>query len=211
MKRRLSWSWFIRKLRGHFLAGLLITVPIGATILILLWIFNSIDNILQPIIQLVVGHPVRGIGFGITIVLIYIAGVIASNVFGKTLIRFGESLLAKVPLVRPLYSTIKQILEGFSTQGKNGGFMQTVLLEFPRKGIWSIGFITSESPTQNGGRQLRVFIPTAPNPTTGFLQIVNEDDVVRTDIPVDKALTMVISAGKISPEGLGDKQPAKNK
>lgn len=202
MKRK-HWTWIGRELRRQFLLGIVALVPIGITILILVWIFTSIDNILQPVIQVVWGHPVPGVGFGITIVLIYLVGVIASNVIGRRLIRFGESLLAKVPLVRPLYASIKQILVSFSKPSKNG-FMQAVLLEFPRKGIWSMGFITKESPVQSGKTQLNVFIPTAPNPTTGFLQIVGEDEVIRTDIPIDEAVKMVLSAGRVSPGEIND-------
>jgi len=185
-------------------------VPLGATVLILIWIFTSIDNILQPVIQLILGHPVPGVGFGITIVLIYLVGIIASNVGGKRLIQYGESLLVKIPVFRPLYSSIKQILGSFSSSGKTS-LVQTVLVEFPRKGMWMIGFITNESPTQSGKVQLNIFIPTSPNPTSGFLQIVSEEEVVRTDIPVDEALKMVISAGKVSPEKLYNKLSERNK
>lgn len=197
-------GWLSRRLRRQFLAGLLVVVPIGATMLILVWIFIAIDNILQPVIEFVFGRPVPGVGFGITVVLIYLVGVIASNVVGRRLIQFGESLLARVPVVRPLYTSIKQILESFSTPSRSR-LLQTVLIEFPRKGIWTIGFITNETTLPSGGIQLNVFIPTAPNPTSGFLQILREEEVIRTDIPVDEALMMVISAGKVSPPEIRDK------
>ncbi len=197
-------GWLSRRLRRQFLAGLLVVVPIGATMLILVWIFIAIDNILQPVIEFVFGRPVPGVGFGITVVLIYLVGVIASNVVGRRLIQFGESLLARVPVVRPLYTSIKQILESFSTPSQSR-LLQTVLIEFPRKGIWTIGFITNETTLPSGGTQLNVFIPTAPNPTSGFLQILREEEVIRTDIPVDEALRMVISAGKVSPQEIRDK------
>jgi len=200
----ISWRWLGRKLRGHFLAGILVVVPIGATILILYWIFEKVDDILQPAIKQMVGHPIPGVGFGLLIVVIYLVGLIASNVGGKRLIRYGESLLARVPLVRPLYTGIKQILESFYPSGTTG-LVQVVLIEFPRKGIWTIGFITNESLAQSGETQLNIFIPTSPNPTSGFLQIVSEDEVIRTDIPVEAALKMIMSAGRVSPEDLSDK------
>ncbi len=201
-----SWRWLGKNLRKQFLTGILVIVPIGATILILIWIFTTIDNILQPVIQLIVGHPVRGVGFGITIVLIYLAGVIASNVVGKSLIRYGESVLSKVPFVRPLYASIKEILESFSRPSKSG-LLQVVLIEFPRKGMWTLGFITNEMLMPSGETQLNIFIPNAPNPTGGFLQIVKEEEVIRTDIPVNEALRMVISAGRVSPQEVSDKLP----
>jgi len=204
-----SLGWLGNKLKTQFLTGILVAVPIGATILILAWIFTAIDNILQPATRFILGYTIPGIGFGITILLIYLAGVIASNIVGKSLINYFESLLGKVPLIRPLYGGIKQILESFSTTGKTG-FMQVVLIEFPRKGIWTIGFVTKESPAQSGEILLNIFIPTSPNPTSGFLQIVGEDEVIRVDMSVDEALKMVISAGKVSPQEINNKLSMKD-
>lgn len=209
-KRRLSWSGLSKKLMRQFLAGLFVIVPIGITVLILVWIFNVIDSILQPVIQLIVGHPVPGIGFGVTVVLIYLVGVMASNIGGSRLIHYGESLLSKVPIIGRLYKSIEQIMESFSSSGKNG-LMQVVLVEWPRKGMWTIGFITSESPVQPGETHLNIFIPTSPNPTSGFLQIASEDAVIRTDIPVDDALKMIISAGKVSPQEISHKLSQRTK
>ena len=207
---RIFWSWLYKNLRRQFLTGFLVVVPVGATILILVWIFNTIDNILQPLIQFIFGQPVPGIGFGITIVLIYLVGVVAGNIGGKRLIRYGESLLVKVPVVRPLYNSIKEIVNSFSSSDKTG-FIQTVLVEFPRKGIWTVGFITNESRDGAGETQLNIFIPTSPNPTSGFLQIVRQEEVIRTDIPVDDALKMVVSAGKVSPKGITERLSVKVK
>ncbi|MCL0053084.1 DUF502 domain-containing protein, partial [Dehalococcoidales bacterium] len=163
----------------------------------------AIDNILQPVVSSILGHAIPGVGFGITMVLIYLVGVIASNVVGRKLIHYGESLLRRVPIVRQLYTGIKQILESFSAPGKTG-FMQVVLVEFPRKGMRTIGFITNESSDKSGKKLLNIFIPTAPNPTSGFLQIAGEDEIIRTDISVDDALKMVVSAGRMSPEELSN-------
>ena len=206
---RLSWRLVGKKVRRQFLTGILVVLPLGATILILVWIFEKVDNILQPVIQLALGRTVPGVGFGITIVLIYLVGIIASNVIGKKIIKYGESLLIKIPVFRPLYSTIKQILGSFSSSGKTG-LGQTVLVEFPRKGLWTIGFITNESPAQSGKVQLTIFIPLAPNPISGFIQIVSEEEVVRTDITIDEALKMIVSAGKVSPEKIYNKLSQRN-
>jgi uncharacterized membrane protein len=203
-KRGVSWGWLGRKLRAQFLTGILVIVPIGATILILLWIFSAIDRILQPVVVAVFGQAVPGVGFAVTMVLIYLAGVIASNVAGKALIQYGESLMAKVPLVRQLYSGIKQILESFSAPGKTG-LMQVVLVEFPRKGMRAIGFITNESFDESGNKLINIFIPTSPNPTSGFLQIVREEEIIRTSIPVSEAIQIVVSAGKVSPGEINEK------
>ena len=191
------WYWLRKKIVTHFLAGILIIVPIGATILILTWVFFAIDNTLQPVIRSIWGRPVTGVGFGVTIALIYLAGLFASNVLGRRLVRYGESQLSRVPLFRYLYTGIKQILESFSAPRK-AGFLQVVLVEFPRKGIRSIGFVTNESSDEPGKKLLSIFVPTSPNPTSGFLEIARENEVIRTDISVDDALKMVVSAGKLS-------------
>lgn len=206
-KQKVSWGWLGKKLRKQFLTGILLVVPIGATTLILVWIFVTIDNILQPAISSIWGRTVPGVGFGVTIVLIYLVGLIASNFLGKKLVYYGESVLARVPVASWLYINIKQILESFSAPGKTG-FMQVVLVEFPRKGIRTIGFITNESSAKTGEKLLYIFIPTAPNPTSGYLQIAREEEVIRTDISVDDALKMVISAGRVVPGEISDKLSA---
>ncbi len=207
--RRVSWGWLGKKLRAQFATGILVVVPIGVTILIFVWIFVVLDNILQPVIRSIWGRTVPGVGFGVTIVIIYLAGVIASNIVGRRVIHYGESLLAKVPAARQLYAGIKQILEGFSKPGKTG-FMQVVLVEFPKEGMRAIGFITNESYDKSGERLLNVFIPTSPNPTSGFLEIVTEDKVIRTNISVDDALKMVVSAGRVSLQEVSDKLSPKD-
>ncbi len=201
---RRPWGWLVKKLRAQFIMGIIAVVPIAATILILVWLFNAIDNILQPIIRYIWGHPITGVGFGITIVLIYLVGVIASNVVGKRLIRYAESALPWMPLVRPLYNGIKEVLTSFARPEK-AGFLQVVLIEFPRKGMRAVGFVTNESYDKSGKKLLNVLIPTAPNPTTGFLQIVREEEVIRTDISVENAVRMVMSAGRVSPKEVSDK------
>ncbi|MFA5316940.1 MAG: DUF502 domain-containing protein [Dehalococcoidales bacterium] len=193
----------IKKIRAQFIAGIVLVVPVGVIIWILVWLFSAIDSILQPLVKAVWGDSIPGVGFGATVVLVYLAGLVASNVVGKRLIRYGESLLSKVPVLRQLYTGIRQILESFSTPGKTG-FMQVVLVEFPRKGMRAIGFVTNELTDKSGEKLLSVLIPTSPNPTTGFLQIVREEDVVRTRITVDDALKMVVSGGRMtSPEVMG--------
>lgn len=197
--------WLGRKMRGHFLAGILVMVPIGITVWIFVQIFIGVDDFLQRIaIKPIFGHEITGVGFAITVLLIYVVGVIASNIVGRRLIRYGESLLAKVPIARNIYSGIKQIMDSFSAPNKSG-FMQVVLVEFPRRGTRTIGFITNEQSDESGKKLLNVFIPTSPNPTSGFLQILEEGEVMRTNISVDAALKMVVSGGRMSPEEVRDK------
>lgn len=192
-----------RKLRRQFIAGILISIPLGATIIILVWVFNTVDNLLQPLITHIWGHAIPGIGFGVTVVLIYLVGVVASNILGKRLIRYGESLLGRVPIFRQLYSTIKHIVDSFSAPDKTS-FLQVVLVEFPRKGMRTIGFVTNEITDKSGQKTLNVLIPNSPNPMSGFLEIVKEEEVIRTNVSVDQALQMIVSAGRMTPKGVSD-------
>ncbi len=194
----------VRRMRGHFFAGVLITLPLGLTVWAFVWAFNEIDGWLQPIIERIFGNTIPGVGLGITLVVIYLVGVIASNVFGRRLIGYGESALGRIPVARYLYNGVRQILQSFSAPAATG-FMQVVLAEFPRKGTRTIGFITNEVSDKSGRKLLNVFIPTAPNPTSGFLQIVREEEIIRTDISVDAALKMVVSGGRMSPQEVQDK------
>ncbi len=191
-------------MRAHLLAGLLVAVPLGVTIWILIWAFESIDGILQPVLEPIFGRKIPGVGFGITLALVYILGVIASNVFGRRLIAFAERIVSKVPIARPLYNGIRQILQSFADPGDTG-YMHVVLVEFPRKGIRTIGFVTNETRDTSGQRLLNIFIPTSPNPTSGFLQIVHEEDVIWTDLSIDTALKMVVSGGRLSPDEIHEK------
>ena len=198
-KHGTPWGWLLRQLRNKFILGIAVIVPVGLTIWILVWLFNGIDNILQPVISSIWGHSFPGVGFGIMILLIYVAGIIAGSIIGKRVIASGETLLGRVPLVRQLYSGIKQVLASFTAPAETG-FMQVVLIEFPRKGIQTLGFITNNLYTQSGEQLFTVYIPGSPNPTSGFLQIVRENEIVRTNITVEDALRVVVSAGRVSLE-----------
>lgn len=206
---RISASWVGRKLRAQFGAGILVVVPIVIAILILVWLFNYIDGVAQPVAQSLFGRTIPGLGIGILVLLIYLTGLVATSLIGRRLIRFGESLLARVPMFRYVYSSIKQIMEAFATPGGRG-FVQVVLVEFPKQGMRAIGFVTNESGAESGEKLLNVFIPTAPNPTSGYLEIVRESDVIRTNVSVDDALKMVLSGGKVSLREVTDRLAAQS-
>ena len=198
-----------KKLRTQFGAGILVIVPIIITVLLLVWLFGYIDNIAQPVAKSLLGRTIPGLGFALTVVLIYLTGVVATSVIGKRLVGYIESLLARVPLFRYLYTGIKQIMVSFTTSGETK-FLQVVLVEFPKKGMRVLGFVTSESRLESGEKLLTVFIPTSPNPTSGYLEIVRENDIIRTNISIDDALKMVLSAGKVSLKEVTDRLGAEN-
>jgi uncharacterized membrane protein len=195
---------FGKKIRGQFVTGLLVMIPLAASILILVWLFNSVDHILQPVIRQIWGHKIPGVGFGVTIVLIYLVGVVGRNVFGNRIVKYFDSLLNKVPIFRLLYRSISQIFQSFSDTSKTK-FMQVVLVEFPHKGMRALGFVTNEITDKNGLKWFSVLIPHAPNPMSGFMEIVKEEDIMRTNISVDEAVKMVVSAGRTMPDGVHDK------
>ena len=198
-------SKFPRALRRVFLTGLRVIIPLGITIFILIWLFDKIDGLLQPIFISILGQRIPGVGFLTTLILILIAGIIMGTVLGRRFMQSGEGFISKIPIVRSLYGGIKQISDSFSAQDQEG-FMRVVLIEFPRQGMKTLAFVTDEYTDESGQLKLNVFIPTAPNPTSGFLQIVDADDVTPTNMSVDDALKMVMSAGKVSAKGMGKKQ-----
>ncbi len=197
----------IRRLRAWFFVGILVVVPLGATVLILIWVFERIDGILKPVVNHFWGRYVPGIGFGVTIVLIFIAGVLASSILGRRMARWWDSLLRRMPLIRPIYTVIRQILEGFSTT-ESSGFLKVVLVDYPRTGMKAIGFVTSEFSDESAHKMYNVFIPTSPNIASGFLRIVSADEVTRTDLSVDDAVKLLVSLGRTMPADIGEKLAA---
>ena len=201
-----------RKVGRRFLAGLLLVIPVGVVIFVLVWFFTGVDGILQPAIKTIFGSEIPGLGFGITIILVYLAGLFASNIVGHRMIRFGESLLVRIPILKQLYNGTKQVIAGLSGTGLNkAAFREVVLVEFPRDGMQTIGFVTNEMEDINGQKLLAVYIPTAPLPTSGYFEILTEDKVTRTNISVDEAMQMVISSGMISPRVIDTKRPPDKK
>jgi len=206
------WHRLIRIMRNHLLAGILVVVPLAAAIFVLVWVFVKIDNILQPVIEAIFDRRITGVGFGISLVLIYIIGVIASNIFGRRIIRFGESLATKIPIFRQLYTAFKQVIEGLSgSTTKKAAFREVILVEFPREGMWTLAFITNELTDESGKKMFAIFVPTAPLPTSGYFEIVTEDMVTHTNISVEEAMKMVMSSGMVSPTKIDTSGAPKSK
>ncbi|AKG53901.1 transporter [Dehalogenimonas sp. WBC-2] len=195
-----SQHWLVRNIRRNFITGLLVTVPAALVIIALLWFFTTIDSILQPIISLFSGEPITGLGFVITIILIYMAGILASNIVGKRLIQFAEAIVGRLPVLRQIYNAAKQAMSSLSGAGRTkAAFREVVLIEFPRKGIQAIAFITNEIQDADGQKLIAIYVPTAPVPTSGYFALVKEEEIIRTHISVDTAMKMVISSGIASP------------
>jgi uncharacterized membrane protein len=200
--------WFLGVLRKYFFAGLVVIVPVAAAILALIWVFNSIDNILQPVIKDIISwfspdysrDKITGLGFVLTILLVFVTGVIASNFIGHKLIKFGDSVLSRVPIFRQIYSAVKQVVEAIAGANFNkAAFRKVVFVEFPLKGMKTIAFVTNEQTDPKGNKLYSIYIPTSPTPTSGYYMIASADKVVVSNISIDVAMKMVISGGIISP------------
>ena len=152
----------------------------------------AFPNMSLPFIDIV-------IGFLLTVLFIYIVGLIVSNVLGRKFYKLFESILNKIPLVSYIYSTIKQITDTLTISQKHA-FKKVVFIEYPKKDIWTIALVTGESKDQNGENYYQVFVPTTPNPTSGFMLYLKKENVKDTNLSVDEGLKIVISGGMLAPE-----------
>jgi uncharacterized membrane protein len=198
----------VAKLRAYFFAGILVTAPIAITIY-LAWIFihfvdtrvaRAIPAHYNPETYLPFATP--GLGLLIVIIALTIIGWLAASFLGRFFHRLIDRVLAHVPVIRNVYGTVKQIFETILAQ-RSGAFREAVLVEYPRRGIWAIGFITgrTEGEVQNITEEetLNIFLPTTPNPTSGFLLFVPRKELVRLNMTVEEAIKMVISGGIVTP------------
>ena len=202
--------------RRYFITGLLIWIPIGITLWVLNFIVTTLDLSLsllpvqwQPL--QVFGRNLPGMGALLTVLVIVITGVLAANFLGQRLVGLWESLLSRIPIVRTIYSSVKQVSDTLlSPQGN--AFRQALLLEYPRRGSWTIGFTTGVPADEvrakvaapapgaaNGPEMVSVYVPTTPNPTSGFFLMVRKDETIELDMSVDEALKYVVSMGVFVP------------
>jgi len=189
---------------------MVIIIPTWITIVVIRamvnWI-NSTFNFLPPSLQPRTYIPIFGIEILITLVLIILIGLLVSNYVGKKLLSLGEFILAKIPVVKTIYQGVKHLTEGVMSEKKI--FSRVVLLEFPIKGLSFIGFVTGETPSpvpgEKGKKMLKIFIPTTPNPTSGYFCMASEEEVKYLDISVDDAFKLIISAGYADTETLREK------
>ena len=202
----------LANVRGNFLAGLIVIAPIGFT----MWIINSIigwiDGWVLPLIPYnyhfaeYIGINLKGLGVIFFLVFTVLVGWVAKGILGRTFLRVGENLVDRTPIVRSVYSGIKQIAETVLSS-RDSSFEKACLIEYPRKGIWAIAFVASDSrgeiAEKNPDKQnqlVSVFIPTTPNPTSGFLLFIPKSDITYLDMTIEEAAKLVISAGLVYPK-----------
>ena len=195
MKRILS------TIRAKFVAGIIVTVPAIVTILALRFLFNTVDNVLGPILGRALGHDIPGLGLVATALLILIMGFTATNLVGRRLVRGWEGMVATLPVVRRIYISAKEFLEAVTSPNRML-FREVVMVEYPRKGIYSYAFVTSYVTLHGpkGPEQVaHVFVSNPPMPTTGTFIAVRLEDLIYLDMPVDTALKLIVSGGIVTP------------
>jgi uncharacterized membrane protein len=194
------------RLRRYTTAGLLVWVPLGVTLLIIKLLVDVMDQILlllpapyRP--EALFGFYVPGVGVVLALIVVLVTGVVVANLFGRKLVEIGERLVARIPLVRSIYSGVKQLLE--TVVSNNGSFRKVVLIEYPRSGLWTVAFLTGEgqgeAQLKTGHDVINVYVPTTPNPTSGFFLMVPRKDVIELDMSVDEGLKMILSVGAVVP------------
>jgi len=217
----------LRKIRNAFISGIIVSIPLGFTIFFLRFLFNFLDGMLHTPMRLIAGRDIPGLGMAASLVLMVVIGGLAGNILGKRVIAIGERIIQRTPLAGSVYTTVKQIVDTFVRSDKTP-FQKVCLIEWPRREMYCIAFVTGDTPScvspagrvslpycdgsapggcppprDSAGDEcelINVFIPTTPNPTSGFLVFLPKRDVVVLDIPVEEGLKMVVSGGILSPE-----------
>ncbi len=183
-------------IRRTFLAGLIAAAPIALTVYVIGLIFRVLDKPTSVFLRRY-EIEIPGLGIIISIILIFFLGIIITNVIGRRLFSWGEKFLASLPIVNPIYNTIKQITNAFSGSASRA-FRKVVYIEYPRQGLWTIAFVTSESSSDDGRHFYHLFVPTTPNPTSGFYLVIPMEDAIDSHLNVEDGLKTVISGGALA-------------
>jgi len=192
----------VKKLRDsfkkYFITGLLVIIPIWATYYVLSGLLGVIDNMLGDLPGYLLGLKFPGLGIITLVLFVLLVGLLSANYIGKNVVRYSDTLMHRVPLVRGVYSTMKKIMDTFSMKHN---FHGVALIKYPRKGCYSVGFMTGEVRGESiglEGRFITVFVPTTPNPTAGFLLVLPEAEVKRLDMTVEQGMKFIVSIGLVS-------------
>lgn len=194
--------------KRKFIAGLFVSIPAIITILVIGKFFTFVDSLLEPFYFRVLGYYTPGMGFVSAIVLIFIIGLISTNVFGKKVIKSLENIFLKLPVFKGFYTAVKQLVDAFSPESKTASFKRFVIIEYPKKGTYAFGFLTKESTVINCRSRTElclraVYVPTN-NLYLGEIVLVSEGDVFYTDIPIDEGIKIILSGGIASPNMIGE-------
>jgi uncharacterized membrane protein len=186
--------------RRHLTAGILLIVPVAVTAAVLRFLFGLFDDWMQPLASRLFGHPIPGLGLLLTVVLVWVTGVLSANFAGKKLLELFDRVLENLPLVKTVYSASKQLVEAVSPGGRRA-FRRVVLVEFPKKGTFALGFVTGDGLGPLPGDTVSIYVPTALNPTSGFLVFAQESDILDPHLTVEEGVKLVVSGGVVRPPG----------
>lgn len=198
----------LKRLRTHFLTGLVVLTPIVVTAYVFYQLFFKVDGLLSGLLIKwgffdLIGRRVPGIGFVTLLLLIVFTGMLTRNFVGKKLLELGDNIMTRIPIFNRIYTAVQQISQAFLTE-KRSVFRKAVLVEYPRKGVFAIGFLTSDSKGEVQERteneMCNVFLPTTPNPTSGFLLLIPKSEITPLEMTIEDALKLVISGGTVVPD-----------
>ncbi len=201
-------SRITKRLRNYFFTGMIVTAPIALTVYLSWQLIAWIDAAVTPLIpykynpETYLPFSIPGLGLLVILIFLTFVGFITANIFGRGLIRIGERIVNRMPVVRSIYSGLKQVFETLFQQSSQS-FRQAVLVEWPRREIWTVAFVTADTngeiARRRGPDHVTIYVPTTPNPTSGYMMVLPRSDVIYLDMPVEEALKMVISMGVVSP------------
>ena len=205
MNRQFQKSFFTQ-IRTSFLRGIGVLIPLGLTYWFFEAFLNAVDGILRPHLERWIGYEIPGLGFLSMIVLILLVGLLTRNLIGRLFLGWFENVLTSIPFVRSVYSAIKDLVGAFAIGDKSKTFRQVIMTEYPRTGLYCIGFVTNEMPFRSAEGIskdfLNVYIPNPPNPTSGFLVLIPKDQAIKLDLSIEEGLKLVLSGGIVIPDVL---------
>jgi uncharacterized membrane protein len=197
---------FFGHVRTTFLRGIGVLIPLGLTYWFFRALLNAVDGILSPLLESWIGRHIPGLGFLSMLAIILLVGLLTRNLVGRLAVASFENLLQSIPFVRSVYTAIKDLVGAFASGGKGKTFRQVVMTEYPRQGLYSVGFVTNEmSFTAPNGTTidfLNVYIPNPPNPTSGFLVLIPRQEAIELNLSIEDGLKLVLSGGIVVPEKL---------
>jgi len=197
----MSEKSFFATVRGRLITGFLTVLPAALTVWVVLLIARLADWFSQPIFRLVFDTRVPGLGIVVTLILLYLVGGIVQNRILSRVVAWAENLVNKLPLVGKMYSAVKQTVEAFKLTSADEKFRRVVFVEYPKRDSWVLAFVTREMDFV-GKKSVCLFVPTTPNPTSGFLIVVAEKDTLRTSMTIEEAAKFIISGGVLTPENM---------
>jgi uncharacterized membrane protein len=194
--------------RRRFFAGLLISIPAVITFLVIWWLFKFVDGFLEPLYFRILGYHVHGLGFISTILLIFIIGIISTNVLGRKIIEYFELLILKIPVLKGIYTSVKQLVDAFSPESKVSSFKKFVIVEYPRPGVYAYGFLTKECVMRNERENQETNLKAVYIPTNliyfGEIALFRDEHIFFTDIPIEDGIKIILSGGIATPARISE-------